>query len=123
LRTSGGTDAAAAVIQTALPDDPWNPGSWPVFAALLPHAQAALDPASDGMDKLARYLGASGSYAAAVAVQRQILRAREEALGAKHPGTLTARANLASWTGRAGTRPRPGTSWPRCGRPASGRVA
>ncbi len=41
--------AAAVVIEAALPGDPDDPGSWPVFAALLPHAQAALDPASYGM--------------------------------------------------------------------------
>ena len=94
--------AAAAVIQAALPGDPQDPGCWPVFAALLPHAQAVLAPASYGMDQVARYLGASGSYAAALTVQRQLLRAREEALGAEHPDTLTARASLASWTGWAG---------------------
>ena len=94
--------AAAAVIEAALPGDPQDPGCWPVFAALLPHAQAALDPASDGMYQLARYLGASGSYAAALAVQRQVLHAREETRGAEHPDTLTARADLASWTGEAG---------------------
>ena len=94
--------AAAAVIQAALPDDPQDPGSWSVFAALLPHAQAALDPASYGMDKLARYLGASGSYAAALAVQRQVLHAREETLGAEHPETLIARVYLAYLTGEAG---------------------
>ena len=32
--------AAAAVIEAALPGDPRDPRSWPVFAALLPHAQA-----------------------------------------------------------------------------------
>jgi len=94
--------AAAAVIDAALPGDPEDPGCWPVFAALLPHAQATLDPASDGMDQVARYLGASGSYAAALAVQRQVLRAREETRGAEHPNTLTARADLAHWTGLAG---------------------
>ncbi len=94
--------AAAALIDAALPGDPQDPGCWPVFAALLPRAQAALDPASDSMDQLARYLGASGSYAAALAVQRQGLRAREETRGAEHPDTLTARASLAWWTGRAG---------------------
>ena len=94
--------AAAAVIEAALPDDPEDPGCWPVFAALLPHAQAALDPASNGMDKLARYLGASGSYAAALAVQQQVLHAWEETRGAEHPDTLTARANLGTWTGEAG---------------------
>ena len=94
--------AAAAMIGAALPGDPQDPGCWPVFAALLPHVQAALDPASRGMYQLARYIGASGSYAAALAVQQQVLRAREETLGAEHPDTLTARANLASRTGLAG---------------------
>ena len=94
--------AAAAVIGAALPGDPEDPGCWPVFAVLLPHAQAALDPASDGMDQVARYLGASGSYAAALAVQQQVLHAREEIRGAEHPDTLTACADLARWTGRAG---------------------
>ncbi len=94
--------AAAAVIEAALPGDPLDPGSWPVFAALLPHAQAALDPASYGMYQLARYLGESGSYAAALAVQQQVLQAREETLGAEHPDTLTARGYVAALTGRAG---------------------
>ncbi len=94
--------AAATVIGAALPGDPRDPGSWPVFAALLPHAQAALDPASYGMDQVARYLGESGSYAAALAVQRQVLHAREETLGAEHPDTLTARDYLAYWAGEAG---------------------
>ena len=94
--------AAAAVIGAALPGDPEDPGCWPVFAALLPHAQAALNPATYGMYQLARYLGASGSYAAALAVQRQVLSAREETRGAEHPDTLTDRANLASWTGETG---------------------
>ena len=94
--------AAAAVIGAALPGDPEDPGCWPVFALLLPHAQAALDPASFGMHQVALYLGASGRYAAALAVQRQVLRAREETRGAEHPDTLTARDNLAWWTGQAG---------------------
>ena len=94
--------AAAGVIGAALPGDPLDPGCWPVFAALLPHAQAALDPASYGTYQLARYLSASGSYAAGLAVQRQVLHAREETRGAEHPDTLTARAYLAAWTGAAG---------------------
>ena len=94
--------AAAAVIEASLPGDPQDPGCWPVFAALLPHAQAALDPASYGMDQLARYLGASGSYGAALTVQRQVLHATEETRGAEHPDTLTARDHLATWTGEAG---------------------
>ena len=34
--------AAADLIEAALPGDPQDPATWPVFAALLPHAQAAL---------------------------------------------------------------------------------
>jgi len=93
--------AAAVVIEAALPRDPRDPECWPVFAVLLPHAQAALDPASDGIDKLADYLGASGSYAAARAVRRQLLHAMEETRGAEEPGTLTALDYLARWTGWA----------------------
>jgi hypothetical protein len=95
--------AAAAVIEAALlPGDPQDPGSWPVFAALLAHAQAALNPDSDGMYQLASYLGASGSDAAAPAVQQQVLLASEETRSAEHPDTLTARDYLASWTGGSG---------------------
>ena len=43
--------ATAAVIEAALPADARTPAIWPVFAALLPHAQAALAPASDGMSQ------------------------------------------------------------------------
>ena len=94
--------ATAVVIEAALPDDPAAPAAWPVFAALLPHAQAALTPASDGMGKIASYLGAIGNYAAARALQQQVLRAQVAGLGAEHPRTLTARDNLATWTGQAG---------------------
>ena len=94
--------ATAAVIDAALPGDPDHPVAWPVFAALLPHAQAALAPGSDGMGKIAGYLGAIGSYAAARALQQEVFDARETELGAEHPRTLTARADLANWTGEAG---------------------
>ena len=57
--------AAAALIEAAIPDDTGQPKTWPVFAALLPHAQAALTADSDGMMQMASYLGSSGSYAAA----------------------------------------------------------
>ena len=78
------------------------PETWPVCAALLPHAQAALADDSDGMARIANYLGSSGSYAAARDLQRRVLDARERVLGPEHPGTLTARAKLARWTGQAG---------------------
>ena len=57
--------AAAALIEAAIPDDPELPATWPAFAALLPHAQAVLALTSGGMWRIAQYLGYSGSYPAA----------------------------------------------------------
>ncbi len=94
--------AAAALIMAALPDDTASPGSGPAFAALLPHAHAALTGDRAGMAQIADYLAFSGSYAAARDLQRQVLDARERLLGPEHPDTLTTRHNLARWTGQAG---------------------
>jgi hypothetical protein len=96
--------ATAAVIEDAIPGDTDLPGAWPVFAVLLPHAQAALSEDSGGMARIAGYLGSSGSYAAARDLQRRVLDARERVLGPEHPSTLNASADLASWTGQAGDR-------------------
>jgi Tetratricopeptide repeat len=93
--------AAAAVIDAAIPEDPKRPDTWPDFAALLPHAQA-LTADSIGMGRLADYLGFSGSYAAARDLYRRVVEAREQVLGPEHPDTLAARADLAWWTGVAG---------------------
>ena len=71
--------AAAALVEAAVPDDPRLPPAWPVCAVLLPHARAALDPTSGGMWRIARYLSHSGSYAAArdlFRIDRQRLRDR-----------------------------------------------
>jgi hypothetical protein len=94
--------AAAAMIEAAIPDDPTLPETWPVYAALLPHAQAALAETSDGMARIANYLGWSGSYAAAKDLQRRVADARERVLGSVHLDTLTARHNMAYWTREAG---------------------
>jgi hypothetical protein len=94
--------AAAEVIEAALPDDPRQPGTWPVFAALLPHAQAALPVDSDGLTRIASYLGLSGSYLAAREFSRELAEERVRVLGAEDPGTLAARSYLAFWTGAAG---------------------
>ena len=69
---------------------------------LLPHAQAALPDDSDGMARLATYLGSSGSYTTARDLQRRILDARETVLGLQHPDTLAARHELGRWIGEAG---------------------
>jgi hypothetical protein len=94
--------AAVAVIEGALPSDPPQPSTWPVFAALLPHAQMALAADSDGMTRIASYLGWSGSYLAAREFSRELVEARARLLGPEHPDTLLALANLAYWTGEAG---------------------
>ena len=96
--------AAAALIEAAIPADTALPGTWPVCAALLPHAQAVLDLTSGGMFRIAQYLGDSGSYPAARDLFQVIADARgeDDAYGTEHPDTLTDRANLARWTGRAG---------------------
>jgi hypothetical protein len=96
--------AAANLIEAALPSNPQQPSDWPAFAALLPHARAALDLTSGGMRRIAEYLGFRGSYPAARDLFRLIADAYTEndAYGAEHPDTLAARHNLAYWTGAAG---------------------
>ena len=95
-------EATTAVIEAALPENPGDPAVWPVMAVLLPHAQAALKPASYGMDKIVTYLRAIGNYGAALVLQQQILDARQADLGTEDRRTLTARASLATMTGEAG---------------------
>jgi Tetratricopeptide repeat len=94
--------AAAAVIEAAIPDDPKQPDTWPDFAKLLPHVQAALTADSDSMRRVAAYLGDSGSYRAACELYQRVVEAQVQALGPEHPDTLAARGNLAYWTGQAG---------------------
>ena len=96
--------AAAALVEAAVPADPELPENWAVYALLLPHARAVLDLTSGGMWRLADYLGQSGSYLAARDLWLLIARAHEadDAYGPEHRDTLVARANLAYWTGEAG---------------------
>ena len=94
--------AAAALIEAAIPSDTDQPETWPVCAALLPHARAALSDDSDGTALIANYLGSSGSYATARDLQRRVFDARKRVLGPEHRKTLTARYQLAHWTGEAG---------------------
>jgi Tetratricopeptide repeat len=95
--------AAAALIEAAIPADTRLPGTWPTCAVLLPHAQAALDLTSGGMLQIARYLGESGSYPAARDLCRLIADARrdDDGYGPEDPGTLDARDDLAYYTGEA----------------------
>jgi Tetratricopeptide repeat len=100
----GWKQAAAALVEAAVPEDPQVPGVWPVCAALLPHARAVLDLTSGGMWRIAQSLGYSGSYLAARDLFGQIADAHtdDDAYGPEHRDTLSARASLARWTGEAG---------------------
>jgi hypothetical protein len=94
--------AAAAVIEAAAPDNVERSDSWPVLAALVPHAQAALTADSNGMAQIAEYLGVSGNYVAACELYRRAVQARVQVLGPEHPDTLTVYNILAHWMGVAG---------------------
>ena len=96
--------AAAALVEAAIPAEPWLPAAWPACAALLPHARAALGLTSGGMLLIALYLGHSGSYAAARGLFQLIADAYrdDDAYGPEHPDTLSARKDLGRWTGQAG---------------------
>ena len=77
--------AAASLIEAAVPDDVQLPGAWPDCAVLLPHAQAALDLTSGGMWQIARYLGHSGNYPAARDLFRLIADATRLPPGTSSP--------------------------------------
>jgi hypothetical protein len=96
--------AAAALVEAAVPDDVRLPAAWPVCAVLLPHARAVLDLTSSGIWRIAEYLGFSGSYLAARDLRQLIADAYtgSDAYGPEHRDTLAARGQLASWTGWAG---------------------
>jgi hypothetical protein len=96
--------AAATLVEAAIPDDTERPAAWPVCAILLPHARAVLDLTSNGISALANYLGWSGSYSAARNLFQLVAAAHNEddAYGPEHPDTLEARHDLARWTGLAG---------------------
>ena len=49
--------AAAVLVEAAIPADTALPAAWPVCALLLPHARVVLDLTSGGMWRIARYLG------------------------------------------------------------------
>ena len=96
--------AAASLVEHAIPADVSDLAVWPVCAMLLPHAQASLELTSDGIQRIAQYLGDSGNYPAARDLLQQIAEALNTAdgYGPEHPKTLAACVALANWTGLAG---------------------
>jgi hypothetical protein len=96
--------AAATLVEAAIPADTELPVAWPMCAALLPHARAVLDPTSDGLWRIANYLGHSGNYQAA-RDQFQLITdtfTAHDAYGPEHRHTLAARGNLATWIAMTG---------------------
>lgn len=94
--------AAAAIVEAAVPADGKPPGAWRACVLLLPHARAVLDLTSTGIWRVALALGFSGGYAAARDLSALIAGAyrASEDYGPEHPDTLTAHRNLAYWTER-----------------------
>ena len=94
--------AAAALVDAAIPTDPRDPQAWPAYAALLPHARAVIATTSDAMGRLARYVEESGDYRGARDLWSVIADAHTAAVGPEHPLTVVARCQHARWTGAAG---------------------
>jgi hypothetical protein len=101
---SGWRRAAAATVEATLPADPKLPSTWPAFAALLPHAQAALAPHAAGLARVADYLGRSGNYLAARELCQRLADAQRQQFGAEDPETLNSLNELARWTGQTGNK-------------------
>jgi Tetratricopeptide repeat len=94
--------AARFLIETSLPGNPQQPGTWPAYALLLPHALATIPADDDSMTRFADFLGFSGNYTAGCALYRQILKAQERLLGPEDHDILATRMKLARWIGQAG---------------------
>jgi hypothetical protein len=94
--------AAAALIGAALPAEPWIAGTWPAYAILLPHVQAAASADSAAAASIADYLGYTGNYLVARDSMERVVEARERLYGPEHPDTLTARIMLDHWIAQAG---------------------
>lgn len=95
-------EAAGALVEAALPDEPRYREHWPAFVALLPHASAALDLTAPGTTKVTEYLGASGDHVNGRIVRQDVYRDALDRLGPEHPETLRTRLWFAKWTGHAG---------------------
>ncbi|MGA5764826.1 tetratricopeptide repeat protein [Nonomuraea bangladeshensis] len=95
-------ERAARLLEAALPADPEDMRSWPLYARFLPHARTVLAPDSAGMLQAIRYLAAGGDPRTAHAWQRDRHTALHAALGPEHPDTLAARHDLAHYRGEAG---------------------
>jgi len=94
--------AVAALVEAAIPADPQPPENWPACAALLPHAQITLANESDGMTRLANFIGFSGNYVAARDLQQKVADSRKRAFGPEDPRTLDALGDVTAWVWKVG---------------------
>jgi hypothetical protein len=95
-------DAAAGLVEAALPAAFDDPATWSAFGLLMPHAMAVLDPSMPGFARVIDYLNAISDYPTARDLQAQVVATGAERLGEEAPEVLEARARLAKWTGLAG---------------------
>ncbi|MGH3837292.1 MAG: FxSxx-COOH system tetratricopeptide repeat protein [Pseudonocardiaceae bacterium] len=112
LRARSSSEADLAVtavrlLRAAVPPDSWdNPGTWPQWRRLLPHALTATDAgralddaAADVawlLNETARYLLTRGEPMAGLPLIERALELRRGVLGEEHPDTLTSANNLAA---------------------------
>jgi hypothetical protein len=115
--------AAALMIEAAIPARTDAPQTWPTCALLLAHAHAALADDNDGMARTAEYLGYSGNPAAARDLCRRIADARSRALDPEHPDPSSPATTSPAGPARPGIRPRPATRPQRCCPSLSGSTA
>jgi hypothetical protein len=94
--------AAAEVLAAAVPEVPEHRKDWPVFARLLPHVVAGLDPFEPAFRRVAEFLAWSGDYPTSRLLHEQVLTARLEHLGPDHPDTLWSMDDVAFVIGLAG---------------------
>ncbi|MGH2839723.1 MAG: tetratricopeptide repeat protein [Solirubrobacteraceae bacterium] len=104
--------AALRALTEAMPTDPQQPQYWPLYEHLLTHILAlteTLDQPADIAPQLIEllnhgcvYLLHAGTFQRAMETTILTARYATDLLGAKHPDTLTARANLASSYWQAG---------------------
>ncbi|MGW3350923.1 tetratricopeptide repeat protein [Nonomuraea rubra] len=93
---------AADLILAALPDEPDEPSTWPVYRNLLPHARTVLPLDSPGLTRVLDYLEATGDITTGLQIQRQVHAHFLRNLGPEHLDTVVSQADLAYWTGLAG---------------------
>jgi len=107
IAAAGAAGCAIALLRAQADGDAQSPLQWPVLAAVVPHALAALTTAGAAfadyagelswvLNDLTTYHRSRGDPAQAIDTGTLAVDFATTHLGPEHPNTLTARANLAS---------------------------